>query len=121
MDSQKIEERFAQDIKEIKVSLKELATMSVTIALQNQRMDTFDARLAKAEENLEESWDTLREIHTTCKMRESVYKKGLQYFEEHGMHDTPDTWLNQLIGGAVRNGIWIAAAALITAMITRWM
>lgn len=121
MDSQRIEERFAEDIAEIKQTLKELAMVTVTLALHNQRIDTIEGRVSKAESSLEQAWANIQDVQITCRLREGVYQKGLKYFEEHGMHDTPDSWLNQLIGGAVRNGIWIAAAALITAMITRWM
>ena len=118
MDSQRIEERFAQDIAEIKSTLKELAMVTVTLALHNQRIDIIENRVVKVETDLEEAWANMQDVKITCKLREGVYKKGLKYFEEHGSNNTPDTWLNQLLGGAVRNGVWIAVAALISTAIS---
>ena len=118
MDSQRIEERFAQDIAEIKSTLKELAMVTVTLALHNQRIDTIENRVVRVETDLEQAWENIQDVKMTCKLREGVYKKGLKYFEEHGSNDTPDTWLNQLLGGAVRNGVWIAVAALISTAIS---
>ena len=118
MDSQRIEERFAQDIAEIKSTLKELAMVTVTLALHNQRIDTIENRVVRVETDLERTWANMQDVKMTCKLREGVYEKGLKYFEEHGSNNTPDTWLNQLLGGAVRNGVWIAVAALISTAIS---
>ena len=118
MDSQRIEERFAQDIAEIKSTLKELAMVTVTLALHNQRIDTIENRVVRVETDLEQAWENIQDVKMTCKLREGVYEKGLKYFEEHWLNDTPDTWLNQLLGGAVRNGVWIAVAALISTAIS---
>ena len=118
VDSQRIEERFAQDIAEIKSTLKELAMVTVTLALHNQRIDTIENRVVRVETDLEEAWANMQDVKMTCKLREGVYEKGLKYFEEHGSNNTPDTWLNQLLGGAVRNGVWIAVAALISTAIS---
>ena len=118
MDSQRIEERFAQDIAEIKSTLKELAMVTVTLALHNQRIDTIENRVVRVETDLEQAWENIQDVKMTCKLREGVYEKGLKYFEEHGLNDTPDTWLNQLLGGAVRNGVWIVVAALISTAIS---
>lgn len=118
VDSQRIEERFAQDIAEIKSTLKELAMVTVTLALHNQRIDTIENRVARVETDFEQAWANIQDVKMTCKLREGVYEKGLKYFEEHGSNDTPDTWLNQLLGGAVRNGVWIAVAALISTAIS---
>ena len=118
MDSQRIEERFAQDIAEIKSTLKELAMVTVTLALHNQRIDTIENRVVRVETDLEQTWANMQDVKMTCKLREGVYEKGLKYFEEHGSNNTPDTWLNQLLGGAVRNGVWIAVAALISTAIS---
>ena len=118
VDSQRIEERFAQDIAEIKSTLKELAMVTVTLALHNERMGNMEKRVVKVETDLEQAWAGIQDVQLTCKLREGVYKKGLKYFEEHGSNDTPDTWVNQLLGGAVRNGVWIAVAALISTAIS---
>lgn len=120
MDSQRIEERFAQDIAEIKSTLKELAMVTVTLALHNQRIDTIENRVVKVETDLEQTWANIQDVKMTCKLREGVYLKGVKYFEEHG-NQTGDTWLNQLLGGAVRNGVWIAVAALISTAISIMM
>lgn len=120
MDSQRIEERFAQDIAEIKSTLKELAMVTVTLALHNERMGNMEKRVVKVETDLEEAWDNIHTIHTTCKMREAVYQNGVKYFEEN-RGKTNDTWLNELLGGAVRNGVWIAVAALISTAISIMM
>ena len=117
MDSQRIEERFAQDIAEIKTTLKELAMVTVTLALHNQRIDTIEGRVVKIETDLEQAWENISNIEMTCKLREGVYLKGLKYFEENG-NQSGDTWLNQLLGGAVRNGVWIAVAAVISTAIS---
>ena len=117
MDSQRIEERFAQDIAEIKSTLKELAMVTVTLALHNQRIDTIENRVVKVETDLEQAWANMQDVKMTCKLREGVYLKSVRYFEEHG-NQTGDTWLNQLLGGAVRNGVWIAVAALISTAIS---
>lgn len=117
VDSQRIEERFAQDIAEIKSTLKELAMVTVTLALHNERMGNMEKRVVKVETDLEQAWAGIHDVQLTCKLREGVYQKGVKYFEEYG-NQSGDTWLNELLGGAVRNGVWIAVAALISTAIS---
>ena len=120
MDSQRIENRFAQDIAEIKSALKELTLATTTLALHNQRLDTLENRVVKVETDLEQAWASVSDVQMTCRLREEVYKKGAKYFEENGGR-TRDTWVNELLGGAVRNGLWIAVAAIISTAISIWM
>jgi DNA repair ATPase RecN len=116
--SQNVLDELRQDIREVKASLRELAIAMTTIALHNQRLDNLENRLSKAETSIDESWETMNRIQTTCQVRERVYHYGLRHMEERPV--SREDWRDILIGGAVRHGVWIGLAALITALVTRY-
>lgn len=105
------EKRLFEDISEIKTSLKELTAVVVTQALQCQRLDTIEERMDKVEITLDHNIRKMEDIHLTTVLREPTYLKCLKYFDENGF--SHDSWLNQLLGGALRNGLWIVLSAAI--------
>jgi len=119
VNAQDIYDELRADIKEMKSTLKELAMATTTLALHSQRLDNVENRVAKIETSHDEVWEAVKEIQSTCRVRERVYNYGLRHMESPSM--SRENWLNVFIGSAVRNGLWIAAAALITAVITRWV
>ena len=119
VNAQEIYDELRADIKEMKSTLKELAMATTTLALHSQRLDNVENRVAKIETSHDEVWEAVKEIQSTCRVRERVYNYGLRHMESPSM--SRENWLNVFIGSAVRNGLWIAAAALITAVITRWV
>jgi septal ring factor EnvC (AmiA/AmiB activator) len=119
LNAQDIYDELRADIKEMKSTLKDLAIATTTLALHSQRLDNVENRVAKIETSHDEVWEAVKEIQSTCRVRERVYNYGLRHMESPSM--SRENWLNVFIGSAVRNGLWIAAAALITAVITRWV
>jgi septal ring factor EnvC (AmiA/AmiB activator) len=119
VNAQDVYDELRADIKEMKSTLKELAMATTTLALHSQRLDNVENRVAKMETGHDEVWEAVKEIQSTCRVRERVYNYGLRHMESPSM--SRENWLNVFIGSAVRNGLWIAAAALITAAITRWV
>ena len=119
MNAQDVYDELRADIKEMKATLKELAMATTTLALHSQRLDNAENRIAKMEASHDDVWEAVKEIQSTCRVRERVYNYGLRHMESPPM--SRENWLNVFIGSAVRNGLWIAAAALITAVITRWV
>lgn len=119
LNAQEIYDELRADIKEMKSTLKELAMATTTLALHSQRLDNVENRVAKMETSHDDVWEAVKEIQSTCRVRERVYNYGLRHMESPSM--SRENWLNVFIGSAVRNGLWIAAAALITAVITRWV
>ena len=119
LNAQEIYDELRADIKEMKSTLKDLAIATTTLALHSQRLDNVENRVAKIETSHDEVWEAVKEIQSTCRVRERVYNYGLRHMESPSM--SRENWLNVFIGSAVRNGLWIAAAALITAVITRWV
>lgn len=116
MDSQIIGlEGVKEDIKEIKASLKELTTIARNQAIQNERMDNMEDRVVKIEKDVSESWKAIRKIDMKCLEREPVVRFGLRLMESP--HHSPDDWWTMFLGSALRNGVWIALTALITAVI----
>ena len=119
MNAQDIYDELRADIKEMKSTLKDLAMATTTLALHSQRLDNVENRVAKIETSHDEVWEVLKEIQTTCKIRERVYDYGLRHMESPSM--SRENWLNVFLGSAVRNGIWIAVTALIVTAIGRWL
>jgi septal ring factor EnvC (AmiA/AmiB activator) len=119
LNAQDVYDELRADIKEMKSTLKDLAIATTTLALHSQRLDNVENRVAKMETGHDEVWEAVKEIQSTCRVRERVYNYGLRHMESPSM--SRENWLNVFIGSAVRNGLWIAAAALITAVITRWV
>lgn len=117
MESQNIGfEGLKQDITEIKRTLDRLAEATTTLALHSQRLNNLETRVGKVEGSLDESWDDMRRMQTTCALRERVYQFGLRKMEAAPV--SREDWLNALLGSAVRNGVWIALTAAITGLIT---
>ena len=119
MNAQEIYDELRADIKEMKSTLKELAMATTTLALHSQRLDNVENRVAKMETSHDDVWEAVKEIQSTCRVRESVYNYGLRHMQNPGL--SKENWLNVLIGSAVRNGIWIALTAVIMALVGRWV
>lgn len=119
MNAQDVYDELRQDIKEMKSTLKDLAIATTTLALHSQRLDNAENRIAKMEESHDDVWEAVKEIQSTCRVRERVYNYGLRHMESPSM--SRENWLNVFIGSAVRNGIWIAVTALIVTAIGRWL
>ena len=121
MESQNIYfEEIRSELKEMKAALRELALVATTQALHSQRMDNMEARVSKIELSADEMWEAVNAIRTTCQVRERVYMYGLRHMEE-GPKISRENWRDILIGSAVRNGIWIAVSAGITAFVMQAM
>ncbi len=113
-------EEVRGDIREIKSAIKDLAAATITLALHSQKLDTIEASVSAVRTDLDKSWDEIRNIQRTCLLREGVYRRGSDFFEKELKEwHNQDDWLNLLLGSALRNGIWIAVAALVTAIINR--
>ena len=119
MNAQDIYDELKQDLKEMKATLKELAMATTTLALHSQRLDNAENRIAKMESSHDDVWEAVKEIQSTCRVRERVYNYGLRHMESPSM--SRENWLNIFIGAAVRNGIWIALTAVIMALVGRWL
>lgn len=120
IESQNIELRdLKEDIKEIKASVKELAVATTTLALHTQRLDTVESRITKIDLNVDELWGEVHGIKTTCVLREPVFKYGMKKMDHH--EPSRDDWLNILVGSALRNGIWIVATGVLTAVILSYL
>ncbi|MFA5409431.1 MAG: hypothetical protein WC343_11725 [Bacilli bacterium] len=119
LNAQEIYDELRQDIKEMKSTLKDLAMATTTLALHSQRLDNAENRIAKMETSHDEVWEAVKEIQSTCRVRERVYNYGLRHMESPSM--SRENWLNVFIGSAVRNGIWIVLTAVIMALVGRWV
>jgi hypothetical protein len=120
IESQNVELRdLKEDIKEIKASVKELAVATTTLALHSQRLDTVETRLTKLDLNVDDLWGEVHDIKTTCILREPVFKYGEKKMDHH--EPSRDDWMNILIGSALRNGIWIVATGVLTALILSYL
>jgi septal ring factor EnvC (AmiA/AmiB activator) len=119
VNAQEIYDELRADIKEMKSTLKELAMATTTLALQSQRLDNVENRVAKMETSHDDVWEAVKEIQSTCRVRERVYNYGLRHMESPSM--SRENWLNVFIGSAVRNGIWIVLTAVIMALVGRWV
>jgi hypothetical protein len=120
IESQNLELRdLKEDIKEIKASVKELAVATTTLALHTQRLDTVETRLTKLDLNVDELWEEVHGIKTTCVLREPVFKYGAKKMDHH--EPSRDDWMNILIGSAVRNGIWIIGTGVMTTLILYYL
>ena len=120
MDSQStMFDGLKEDIREIKKSISELAKATTTLALHNQRLDNAEKRIADVEKSADDLWDVVRDVQTTCILREPVFKYGLKRM------DTPsvshEDWLTMLIGSATRNGIWIILTGILMALVNRYV
>lgn len=116
MDSQIIGlEGVKEDIQEIKQSIKELAIIAQNQAVQNQRMDSMEARVVKIEKGVSESWKAIRKIDLRCVEREPVVKFGHKLMESP--HHSPDDWWTMFLGSALRNGLWIIMTGVMTTLI----
>ena len=81
MNAQDIYDELKQDLKEMKATLKELAMATTTLALHSQRLDNVENRVAKMETSHDEVWEAVKEIQSTCRVRERVYNYGLRHME----------------------------------------
>lgn len=121
VDSQNVYfEEMRSELKEIKNTLRDLAMVATTQALHSQRMDNMESRITKIELTSDEMWEAVTAIRTTCQVRERVYLYGLRSMED-GPKISRENWRDILIGSAVRNGIWIAVSAGITAFVMQAM
>ena len=120
MDSQIIGlEGVKEDIKEIKVSLKELTTIARNQAIQNERMDNMEDRVVKIEKDVSESWKAIRKIDMKCLEREPVVKFGHRLMESPNY--SPDDWWTMFLGSALRNGVWIIMTGVMTTLILHYL
>ena len=119
MNAQEIYDELRQDIKEMKSTLKELAMATTTLALHSQRLDNAENRIAKMEASHDDVWEAVKEIQSTCRVRQRVYEYGMRHMENPSM--SQENWRDIIIGGAVRNGIWIILTAVIMALVGRWL
>jgi hypothetical protein len=117
VDSQNVElHELKEDIREIKVTIKELAMATTTLALHSQRLDNMESRLSKSEREVEDAWDEINAIRTTCALREPVFRFGAERMGSPAL--SHNEWLNMFLGSALRNGIWIVATGLLMAWLT---
>ena len=119
MNAQDVYDELRADIKEMKSTLKELAMATTTLALHSQRLDNVENRVAKMETSHDEVWEAVKEIQSTCRVRQRVYEYGMRHMENPSM--SRENWRDIIIGGAVRNGIWIILTAVIMALVGRWL
>lgn len=119
MNAQDVYDELRADIKEMKSTLKDLAMATTTLALHSQRLDNVENRVAKIETSHDDVWEAVKDIQSTCLVRQRVYEYGLRHMESPSM--SRENWLNVFIGAAVRNGIWIALTAVIMALVGRWL
>jgi len=119
VNAQDVYDELRADIKEMKATLKELAMATTTLALHSQRLDNVENRVVKIETSHDEVWEAVKEIQSTCRVRQRVYEYGLRHMESPSM--SRENWLNVFLGAAVRNGIWIALTAVIMALVGRWL
>ena len=112
-------ESVREDLREIKNSIKELTASMTQIALIDQRLGCAEVQIRKLSRDSDEAWESLKNIQATCHLRERVYEYGRTMLEAPSI--SRDNWLSVLIGGAVRNGLWIALTALITLLLGRWV
>lgn len=114
-------DRIERDISTIKKTMDRLVELLTEVSLHNKRLEYLEAHTMECAADRKEIWKSLRQIHEKCLMRDSVFQEAKSFFA-HGERLTmrdPDQWLTVLLGGALRNGLWIAISALITAIIMR--
>lgn len=116
MEYQNIElKEVREDIKEIKISIKELTVIAQNQALESQRVDSMEERITKMEGSIEDIWKHVRKIEMRCLEREPIINYGKKRMENPEMKH--DAWLDQFIGSAIRNGIWVALTGIIVPLI----
>lgn len=116
MEYQNIElKEVREDIKEIKISIKELAIIAQNQALESQRVDSMEERITKMEGSIEDIWKHVRKIEMRCLEREPIINYGKKRMENPEMKH--EAWLDQFIGSAIRNGIWVALTGIIVPLI----
>ena len=65
-----------EDIREIKVAVKEQAAAYTTLALHSQRLEGLDGRLLKVEKDTHGAWEAIRGIKEVCLKRDPVIEFG---------------------------------------------
>ena len=116
MEYQNIElKEVREDIKEIKISIKELAIIAQNQALESQRVDSTEERITKMDGSIEDIRKHVRKIDMRRLEREPIINYGKKRMENPEMKH--DAWLDQFIGSAIRNGIWVALTGIIVPLI----
>ena len=121
MDSQNID-RIESDIKTIKETMSKLVDLMTEVSLHNKRIEYLEAHVMECSADRKDLWRNVRDIHEGCIKRDAVYQDAKLFFsrrEDRVTMRNPDEWFTVLLGGALRNGVWIAVSALITAIIMR--
>ena len=121
MESQDIR-RIEGDISDIKKAMGQLVSLITEVSLHNGRLERLEGDAQECSADRRALWKSLREIHDGCLKRDAVYQDAKLFFSRRKDKMTmqnPDEWFTILLGGALRNGVWIAISALITAVIMR--
>lgn len=121
MESQNID-RIESDIKTIKETMSKLVDLMTEVSLHNKRIEYLEAHVMECSADRKDLWRNMRDIHEGCIKKDAVYQDAKLFFsrkEDRVTMRNPDEWFTVLLGGALRNGVWIAVSALITAVIMR--
>lgn len=102
------------DLRELRKDYRELTKFTTTVALQEQRLVNVEDRVGKIEDCVLSVKKSVGDIRTTCIRRE-------HWFQGTDAAISHDDWLSLFLGGAVRNGVWIAITAMITTMVNVMM
>jgi len=117
IDSQSVAlQTLSRDISEIKETLKQLANIATTQALQSQRIEIAEGKILKIETVLDRHQESIYGIERRCLEREPVVKYGRHRMEHPD--STHDDWWSMFIGSAVRNGVWIVGTGVLVSVIT---
>lgn len=121
MESQNID-RIESDIRTIKETMSKLVDLMTEVSLHNKRIEYLEAHVMECSADRKDLWRNMRDIHEGCIKKDAVYQDAKLFFsrkEDRVTMRNPDEWFTVLLGGALRNGVWIAVSALITAVIMR--
>lgn len=126
MESQDIR-RIEGDISDIKKTMGQLVALMTEVSLHNKRIEYLEEHVMESNLDRKDIWKTIRDIHDGCIKRDAVYQDAKAFFMREPGEErrrtktpkTPDEWFTMFLGGGLRNGIWIAISALITAIIMR--
>lgn len=110
------------DIENIKVAVSKLVTLLTEVSLHNKRIEYIEAQNLECSADRKEIWKSIQKTHEECLIRNATYQDAKLFFsrrEDKVTMRSPDEWLTVLLGGAMRNGVWIAISTMITAIIMR--